>query len=106
MKTLPDREEMVSTAIFPGIAVPHVRKPEECPVSEPRIVVGVSPGGVDFNSLDGQPTYLFCLICANQVLLHLKIIAELALVFRRPNLIEKIRAATDQQRVLQILLCR
>jgi PTS system nitrogen regulatory IIA component len=103
---LAEREEMVSTAIFPGIAVPHARKPEECPVSEARIVVGVSRNGADFNSLDGQSTHLFCLICANRVLLHLKIIAELALVFRQPNLIEKLKNAADPEQVLEILLCR
>ena len=100
---LVEREEMVSTAIFPGIAIPHARKPEECPVSDPRLVIGVSPGGADFNSLDGQSTHLFCLICANQVILHLKIIAELALVFRRPDLIEKVTHATNPEQVLEIL---
>jgi len=59
VERLVEREEMVSTAIFPGIAIPHARKPEECPVSEPRLVIGVSPGGADFNSLDGRPTHLF-----------------------------------------------
>jgi len=101
---LVEREEMVSTAIFPGIAIPHVRKPEECPVPEPRIVIGISRTGVDFNSLDGQPTYLFFLICANQVILHLKIIAELALIFRRSDLVEKLKNARDPSRVLEILL--
>jgi excisionase family DNA binding protein len=101
---LMEREEMVSTAIFPGIAIPHARKPEECPVAEPRIVLGVSRGGIDFNSLDGQPTYLFCLICANQSILHLKIIAELALIFRRPDLVENVRRAESPDQVLQILL--
>ncbi len=103
-KKLKQREEMVSTAIFPGIAIPHFRKPEECPVAEPRIVVGISRTGVDFNSLDGQPTYLFFLICANQVILHLKIIAELALVFRRPDLVEKLKNSRDPHQVLEILL--
>ena len=106
LNKLVEREDMVSTAIFPGIAVPHARKPEECPVREARIVVGVSRSGVDFNSLDGQSTHLFCLICADQVLLHLKIIAELALVFRRPDLIEKIKTAADPDEVLGILLHR
>jgi excisionase family DNA binding protein len=101
---LVEREEMVSTAIFPGIAIPHVRKPEECPVREPRIVIGVSKGGVDFNSLDGDPTYLFCLVCADRVLLHLKIIAELALVFRRPDLVLNLRAAENAEEVLHTLL--
>lgn len=103
-KKLKQREEMVSTAIFPAIAIPHFRKPEECPVTEPRIVVGISRTGVDFNSLDGQPTYLFFLICANQVILHLKIIAELALVFRRPDLVEKLKNSRDPRQVLEILL--
>jgi len=103
-KKLKQREEMVSTAIFPGIAIPHFRKPEECPVAEPRIVVGISRTGVDFNSLDGQPTYLFFLICANQVILHLKIIAELALVFRRPDLVKKLKNSRDPRQVLEILL--
>jgi excisionase family DNA binding protein len=101
---LSEREEMVSTAIFPGIAIPHVRKPEECPVSEPRIVIGISRTGVDFDSLDGQPTYLFFLICANQVILHLKIIAELALIFRRSDLVEKLKNCRDPNQVLEILL--
>jgi excisionase family DNA binding protein len=104
VELLAEREEMVSTAIFPGIAIPHARKPEECPVVEPRIVVGVSRRGVDFNSLDGQSTYLFFLICANRVLLHLKIIAELVLVFHRPKLIERLKNAQDPDQVLQILL--
>ena len=106
VEKLIEREEMVSTAIFPGIAIPHARKPEECPVAEPRIVVGVSRGGVDFNSLDGQPTHLFCLICANQVILHLKTIAELALIFRRPQLVDKLKDAETPDRVVEILLYR
>ncbi|UCF98747.1 MAG: PTS sugar transporter subunit IIA [Spirochaetaceae bacterium] len=104
VEKLVEREEMVSTAIFPGIAIPHARKPEECPVVEPRIVVGVSRDGVDFNSLDGQPTFLFFLICANQVLLHLKIIAELALIFRRPELVESLKVARNPHQVVSILL--
>jgi excisionase family DNA binding protein len=104
VEMLVEREEMVSTAIFPGIAVPHSRKPEECPVKVPRIVVGVSRSGADFNSLDGEPTHLFCLICANQVLLHLKIIAELALMFRQTDLIEAIKNSREPGQVIQILL--
>jgi PTS system fructose-specific IIC component len=83
-----------------------VRKPEECPVREPRIVIGVSRGGVDFNSLDGQSTHLICLVCADQVLLHLKIIAELILLFRAPDLVDSIRSASDPQAVLDLLLHR
>jgi PTS system nitrogen regulatory IIA component len=106
LERLLEREEMVSTAIFPGIAIPHFRKPEECPVLEPRVALGVVPKGVEFNSFDGNPTYAFFLICANQVVVHLKIIAELALLFRRPNLVAELRRAREVPDALKALFPR
>lgn len=103
LEKLIEREEMVSTAIFPGIAIPHVRKPEECPVAETRVVVGVSRQGVDFDSLDGRPTRALFLICADQVIVHLKIIAELALLFRRPRLLQELVAAQNPREALKVL---
>ena len=103
---LVEREEMVSTAIFPGIAIPHARKPEECPVPEPRIVLGVSREGVDFDSLDGRPTHALFLVCANQVAVHLKVIAELALLFRRGDLLETLRRARNAAEALEALFPR
>jgi PTS system nitrogen regulatory IIA component len=103
LEKLIEREEMVSTAIFPGIAIPHVRKPEECPVAETRVVLGVSRQGVDFDSLDGRPTRALFLICADQVIVHLKIIAELALLFRRPRLLQELVAAQNPREALKVL---
>jgi PTS system nitrogen regulatory IIA component len=103
LQKLLEREEMVSTAIFPGIALPHFRKPEENPLAEPRLVLGVCRQGTDFDSLDGRPTFALFLVCANNVVLHLKIIAELALLFRRPELIEHLRSAADARRALEAL---
>jgi excisionase family DNA binding protein len=103
LQKLMDREEMVSTAIFPGIALPHFRKPEECPLAEPRVVLGVCRQGTDFDSLDGKPTHAFFLICAANVVVHLKIIAELALLFRRSSLVEELLAAADPDAALAAL---
>ena len=103
LSKLLDREDMVSTAIFPGIALPHFRKPEECPLPEPRIVLGICRQGTDFDSLDGRPTHVFFLICAGNVVVHLKIIAELALLFRRGSLVEELLAAPDPASALQVL---
>ena len=103
LQKLLDREDMVSTAIFPGIALPHFRKPEECPLAEPRIVLGVCRQGTDFDSLDGRPTHALFLICAGNVVVHLKIIAELALLFRRASLVEELIAAADPAAALGVL---
>ena len=106
LEKLVEREEMVSTAIFPGIAIPHPRRPDECPVSEPRIVLGVSAAGVDFDSLDGQPTYALFLICANQIPVHLKVLAELTLLFRHSGLVDDLRRARSEVEVLELLFRR
>jgi len=53
------REELGSTGIGRGVAVPHTKHP-----SVDRLIgtVGISSGGVDFNSLDGEKVELFFLL--------------------------------------------
>jgi PTS system fructose-specific IIA component/PTS system nitrogen regulatory IIA component len=53
------REELGSTGIGRGIAVPHTKHPS---VSEPIGTVGVSRNGVEFQSLDGEKVQLFFLL--------------------------------------------
>src|SRR5574339_1203766 len=56
VKAIMKREELGSTGIGRGVAVPHTKHP-----SVDRLVgtVGVSAGGVDFDSLDGEKVQLF-----------------------------------------------
>lgn len=53
------REELGSTGIGRGIAVPHTKHPS---VTDPIGTVGVSHSGVDFMSLDGEPVHLFFML--------------------------------------------
>lgn len=53
------REELGSTGIGRGIAVPHTKHPS---VSKPVGTVGVSTDGVDFQSLDGEQVQLFFML--------------------------------------------
>jgi nitrogen PTS system EIIA component len=59
IRAIMKREELGSTGIGRGVAVPHTKHP-----SVDRLVgtVAVSPGGVDFNSLDGEKVQLFFLL--------------------------------------------
>ena len=59
IKAIMKREELGSTGIGKGIAVPHTKHPS---VSKLVGTVGVSPDGVDFNSLDGEKVHLFFLL--------------------------------------------
>jgi PTS system fructose-specific IIA component/PTS system nitrogen regulatory IIA component len=59
IKAIMKREELGSTGIGKGIAVPHTKHPS---VSKLVGTVGVSAEGVDFNSLDGEKVQLFFLL--------------------------------------------
>lgn len=53
------REELGSTGIGRGVAVPHTKHPS---VDKLSGAVAVSSGGVDFSSLDGEPVHLLFLL--------------------------------------------
>ncbi len=61
-KAIFDREELVSTGIGVGVAIPHVKIPE---VVDYVIAVGRRSEGIQFDSLDGQPVNLIFLIGAS-----------------------------------------
>jgi PTS system nitrogen regulatory IIA component len=81
LRVLAEREKISSTAIGEGIAIPHGK------VSRANQVYGVfarSLQGIDFNSLDGQPTYLFFVLIApeNSAGDHLKALARISRLFK------------------------
>ena len=61
VKTLKRRENLGSTGIGKGIAIPHCRS---LVVSRLRLAYGRKASGVDFNAIDGAPVYSFFLIVA------------------------------------------
>lgn len=59
IKAIMKREELGSTGIGRGVAVPHTKHPS---VEKLVGTVGVSSDGVDFNSLDGEKVQIFFLL--------------------------------------------
>ena len=57
------REQMMSTGLPGGIAVPHARLRD---LTKPVVVIGQSLDGIDFDSSDGRPSQIFCLILTPQ----------------------------------------
>jgi PTS system nitrogen regulatory IIA component len=98
-----ERESLVSTAIGHGVAIPHVRAPEENALISPCIVLGVCKDGTDFDGLDGRKTYIFAMPCTNSESSHLRLLAKLSLIFRRNGIVKRIREATNETEVLGIL---
>lgn len=103
LERLSDREEVVSTAIGHGLALPHVRASEEGYRSKPCIVLGICKEGTDFESLDGRKTYVFAMPCTNTESSHLRLMAKISMMFRAPGVIKKMRMATVKKDVMDLL---
>jgi len=62
LQAIKQREAIMSTGIGMGIAIPHAKTSA---VTDFTMAVGMSPNGVDFQSLDNLPVHLFILIVAS-----------------------------------------
>ena len=81
VKVLLERERLGSTGIGDGVAIPHGKFHG---VDQPVISFGRSLKGLDFESMDGQPAFLFFLLIApeNSASIHLKALAKIARILK------------------------
>ncbi len=93
-KVLIEREQLASTAIGEGVAIPHGKLST---VNEIVACLGRVRGGVDFDSMDGAPTYLFFVLVApeSSTGAHLKALARISRVFKDPEFRRRLLAAPD-----------
>jgi excisionase family DNA binding protein len=98
------RENVMPTAIGGGVAFLHTlhRQPQQ--VVRPFLVVGRSREGVDFDALDGRPTYLFFVLGLKYQELHLPWLAKMVQLLSRPGVVEALREAPDTDAIYTRLL--
>lgn len=96
------RENLESTGIGQGVAIPHARTSA---VKNIAVVFGRSQKGVDFSSLDGQPSNLIFLIAApeDKKTEYIMTLARLSKLLRKNDLRKALQTAQTSQEVVQIL---
>ena len=78
LKVLAAREDLCSTAVGNGVAIPHPRNPVLLHVTKPSITLAFLEEPIDFHALDGKPvSTLFCLISPT-VRAHLNLLSKLS----------------------------
>lgn len=96
-----NREAQTSTGLGDGIAMPHAKN---AAVKEATVLFAKSATGVDYEALDGQPTYLFFMIAApdgaNDT--HLAALAELSKYLLKDGFADQLRQATSADEVIAI----
>lgn len=94
-----NREAQTSTGLGDGIAMPHSKN---AAVKEATVLFAKSTAGVDYEALDGQPTYLFFMIAApdgaNDT--HLAALAELSKYLLKDGFADQLRQVTSADEVI------
>jgi mannitol/fructose-specific phosphotransferase system IIA component (Ntr-type) len=102
-KMLKRRENLGSTGIGRGIAIPHCRS---LVVSKLRVAFGRKKEGIDFKAMDGQPVHFFFLIVApplevsNQ---YLPVLGKIAQFSKEPDLPERLLKLTRSAEFMSLL---
>ncbi len=96
------REEKGSTAIGMGIAVPHGKSSA---VSKAGLTAMTVPSGLDYKSLDGNPSTLFFMIAAPDTAAdtHLEVLSKLMTLLMDQEFAKKLVAAKDPDEFLRII---
>jgi PTS system nitrogen regulatory IIA component len=99
---LEDRERLNSTALGDGVAIPHGKLPG---LRRVLAAFGRSRAGVDFQSLDGQPTHLFFLLVApeDSAGAHLKALARISRLLKDPAFRSRLLEASDAKDIWAII---
>ncbi|WP_297788955.1 fructose-specific PTS transporter subunit EIIC [uncultured Anaerococcus sp.] len=101
-KGLVDREAQGSTALGESVAIPHTKNST---VKEPAVMFAKKIGGLDYDSLDGEPTEIFFAIGApaGENNLHVETLAELSKMIMKEGFIGALKKATSPDDVYKII---
>ncbi len=97
-----EREKIMSTGIGKGVAIPHGK----CKAVDKLVgVLGIKKEGVDFQSLDEQPVFLFFLLVSplNVSGPHIRALAHISRLLRHDNLRKRLIATETPREALELI---
>jgi len=102
VKAVLKREQIASTGIGRGVAIPHAK--HDC-ADHLICTVALSPQGVKFDSLDGEPVHIFVLLISptDKPGDHLRALEKVSRGLRDDNLVKQLRQATTSEKIWDIL---
>lgn len=99
------REELASTALPNGVAIPHPHRPLPSALGESVVAYGRTLSGIPFGAPLGELTDIFFLVCCRDDRTHLRVLARLTRLFMRPGFLDDLResetAAESYEKIAQ-----
>lgn len=103
LRILQRRENLGSTGVGRGIAIPHGRS---LVVSRLRLAFGHKPGGVDYQAIDSQPVFSLFLIVAPPLEIsnqYLPVLGKIAQFAKEPDVPDRLAALTSPDDFFRLL---
>jgi PTS system nitrogen regulatory IIA component len=97
------REELGSTALSSGVAIPHPRRPSPSMLGEPVIAFGRTLTGIPFGAPHGALSDIFFLVCCREQRTHLKVLARISRMMLQPGIVDELRRVETVAETLSIL---
>jgi len=103
LNSLVNRERLGSTAASGGAAIPHPRTVAKGLFAKPVIALGLCREGTGFGASDEKPVHVFFVICASNEKTHLRLMAQLSGLLRRPGIVERLCECGDGGGVIEVI---
>ena len=103
MGALIARENLGTTAIGDGIAIPHVRNPIIFHVDKPVLALCFLEQGIDFGALDHKPVDTVLTIITNSIRSHLHILSRLSFTLNNPHVRQVIKSGSSQENIIKAI---
>ena len=102
VRVLMERERLGSTGIGGGIGIPHGKIKD---LESLVLGFGLSRKGIDFESIDGEPTHIFFVLITpeDSTGLHLKLLARISRILKNDHFKERLMNAADRDEIFDII---
>lgn len=98
-----EREQLMSTALPGGVAIPHPRQPLPEALGESVVAFGRTLSGIPFGASDNSLSDMFFLILCRDLRTHLYVLARLGRMLQNSDLVQRLRAADSSEATYQLL---
>lgn len=103
LQVLLAREQLASTGIGDGIAIPHTRNPIVLHVQKPLVTLCFLEQPVDYGALDGKPVHALFALISPSVRAHLHLLSRLAFALRDPQLKSLVHSQASRDELLGLI---
>ncbi len=102
LKAVMDRENLMSTGLERGVAVPHAKTNA---VEAITMALGISKEGIDFQSADGNPSHLFFFLLAPEAAAgpNVQVLAQIARLTSDPEFCKALKTAESARDALNAI---